>query len=551
MRLSSVVLLSLAVVIASSSGCKVRGKRGLSVTRTASRNVVRRGECDCYTCQMKRQTTNQYVIDPVYEPVNVAPAVQQGQEQTIVAPVIDATMGQSDMENTVSDSSRTEPAFTPEPQTIEQPIEQEIQGQLIEDEELTNSLPPEPAVEVQNQPITETPATESLKPDPKPAQDTAPQLISPESSFKLKTNRQRSIAFVPSEPVSAQAPSLFIEKAGPAVDEGVFKIRPLGKLSVKRESVYETTPEVEKPTTRRGHSIWFAPTQTSTHESTRTQPSARMQPSTRSRPERVDPTPTLTQPAQQVAAPVIEPIIEHDVHEVAAPVVPKSIVLKARPVQNHLIYNSRKPTHAPVREARLTEHARYAMSNRQPSPAPVFFQPLPAEAQRWNSVTPQPMTSVPPVAANSNSQFMRPLPAHENGSAELTLNANPIQPDGESSHSQTTTAPMARVITSNSPVLKLSAVPAGAEPEKLPAVASIQQRDRDHVVVGSLQTPQNVTHAAQSTDYRVDQRNRLHTSPWQPMNTDDGGFHEVQQSIRHLMIQPQQEANFATDGIHR
>jgi len=94
-------------------------------------------------------------------------------------------------------------------------------------------------------------------------------------------------------------------------------------------------------------------------------------------------------------------------------------------------------------------------------------------------------------------------------------------------------------------MLKLNAAPTSDEPQTLPAIVKIrgQGRGQGEVVVGSLQSPQQSTQ--QSTASGM---NRLHTTPWQPMKTGTG---QVQQSIRQLMIRPQQEAHSGSGGIHR
>lgn len=546
MRVSSIVLFLLAAITVTSSGCKVGNKRGVSATRVASRNVVRResrdrsatsalaargtAECDCYTCRMKRQSNPDYMIDSVYEPMNVTPN-QESTEPTILSPVVDSNIVQPQLVTPDLGVNVAEENTKLRPLPVDPPVQQEIQGQVISDEELTNELPTEPEVDAQSEIPSIPEAIEQLEIRPESKPDVQPKLISPQTSFQLMRDRNEFKPLVRSAPIEAKKVSVAMEESQPVVNESVFK------LKSRHSSAIDTDQQVETPKSRRGHSIWFAPVKRQDNEST----------APRSTPVR--PAPVRTQPPQQASAPVIIPTIEHDVQEIKQPKVNDSIVLKARPVDRHLIYNSR-PVHAPAREARLPENSRYAMSHRQPTQDQTYFHPLPPEDQRWMSPAPAPVTPLPTANSQSGSQFVQPLPKQQDDSAQLRLKANAIQPGNQTSGSQPALTPMARVIKPNSPMLKLKAVQAGAEPQMLPSIVSIQRQQQDRVIVGSLQPPRSQSRDVPATSYGQDM-NRLHTTPWQPMQTGKGGDQQVQQSIRQLMIKPQQEANFATDGIHR
>ena len=101
-------------------------------------------------------------------------------------------------------------------------------------------------------------------------------------------------------------------------------------------------------------------------------------------------------------------------------------------------------------------------------------------------------------------------------------------------------------------MLKLNAAPTENQPQQNPAIARFQRREQSRFTVGTLQTPQDATLQARTNQAtQAKQANKLHTNPWQPMETGLNGTGQVQESIRNLMIRPQQEANFTTDGIHR
>ena len=534
MRLSTIVLLVLAISVVNFSGCKVRGKNGAVAKRTVSQRLLRRApsnrsaeaigrslstrgtaQCDCFTCRSKRQQVQEdYTIESAHTPLEYEIEPQTISVEQPNSTIIGATIEQSQV--LISDPA---------------PATQEVHGQLIEDSELTNELPTEPTV-----PAVPEPAKPELP--SKLEIDGQLQLISPKTGVNTQQQPQPTPVVqssrIKAEPISAklrEVPSETEQGAQPVVNESVFQ------LKTRDNSVLK----INKPKPQRRKSIWFTPTVNS-------EPVPVI--------ERFEPTPAAEPQPSQPEEPRIfsAPIIEHEIKE---PQPSESIVLKARPVDHHTIYNSRRPTHAPVRQARLTSDSHFVKPPRQPRNTQLNFYPLPP--QQPSQVSPVPAATVPvtpaPVAPvlearqpvvnpQANSQALQPVPQQADDSAELRLKAT-AGPTGDQ-RPRLLAAPTARVIPANNPILKLNASPTANQTLQLPAIAKIQGQSQDRVVVGSLQTPQGST--SQKT---VAGPNRLHTSPWQPMQTGQNGSKQVQQSIRQLMIQPQQEANFATDGIHR
>ncbi len=546
MRVSSIVLFLLIALTVTSSGCKVGNKREVSATRVASRNIMRRmtrdrsasavtsplatrgtEACDCYTCRMKQQANKEYVIDPVYEPVSVAPTQESTAPSMVDSFIVQPQLVTPDSGNTMAVENSWErnlPRATPQ--------QQEIQGQIIADEELTNELPSEPDSQSEIQIKSEV--NDQLKIQPDSKSDDQPELQSPRASFQQKDDLQELSPVIRSAPIPAKKVSVALDEAQLTVDESVPELESQKSPESQKSCVIDTSEQIETPEPRRGHSIWFTPIKHQGDEAT----APELTPS-KSAPHR-------TEPSSEASAPSIIPIIEHDGQEIKQAKVSDSIVLKARPVDRHLIYNSR-PVHAPVREARLIENSRYPLTHQQPIPDQRYIHPLPPEEQRWMSPAPVPVTSGPQF----DSQNAQPLPKqHQTDSSQFRLKANAVQASDQTSGPQPVTSPMARVIRPNSPMLKLKAVQAGAEPQTLPSIVRIQRQPQDRIIIGSLQPPQQSARDA-STTPRHSSLNRLHTMPWQPMQTSGNGVQQVQQSIRQLMIQPQQEANSSTDDIRR
>lgn len=542
MRLSTIVLLVLAISVVNFSGCKVRGKNGAVAKRTVSQRLLRRApsnrsaeaigrslstrgtaQCDCFTCRSKRQQVQEeYTIESAHTPLEYEIEPQTISVEQPNSTIIGATIEQSQV--LISDPA---------------PAIQEVHGQLIEDSELTNELPTEPTV-----PAVPEPAKPELP--SKLEIDGQLQLISPKTGVNTQQQPQPTPVVqssrIKAEPISAklrEVPSETEQGAQPVVNESVFQ------LKTRDNSVLE----INKPKPQRRKSIWFTPTVNS-------EPVPVI--------ERFEPTPAAEPQPSQPEEPGIfsAPIIEDEIKD---PQPSESIVLKARPVDHHTIYNSRRPTHAPVRQARLTSDSHFVKPPRQPRNTQLNFYPLPPQQPSQVSPVPAapvpaaPITAVPAASApvapvleaprpvvnpQANSQALQPVPQQADDSAELRLKAT-AGPTGNQ-RPRLLAAPTARVIPANNPILKLNASPTANQTLQLPAIAKIQGQSQDRVVVGSLQTPQGST--SQET---VAGPNRLHTSPWQPMQTGQNGSKQVQQSIRQLMIQPQQEANFATDGIHR
>ena len=515
MRVSTLILFLLVTIMVIAPGCKLGRKNGV---HTASRNVFKRAprnrsvtnlqsslasrgtaECDCYTCRMKRQqTTEEYVIDPPYDQMNFTPAVESTEQSSTLSPVI----------GTIVEPPRYDMPDSATPlnsQPIEIPVQKEIQGEVISDDDLTNELPSEPEVR--------------------------PILISPEASYQLDRDPSEFIPVIESNAIPTKQVKTTIKESVPTVDEPVFELKTLN------DSVFENRHEIEALKSRRESSIWFTPLQ-KPNEPAQTVP-IKVEPVVKPQPRR------KIQP-QEPSELFLPPVIEHEAHKIKQPEVTQPIVLHARPVDRHLIYNSRRPIHAPVREARLTDHSEYATSHRQPVPDRTYFHPLPPAAeQTLMSPAPAPLPSVGP---QQGSQFIQPLPKQQDDAAELRLQANPTSAGLQTPGSQPLT-PMARVIQTDGPVLRLNAAPTDGARQTMPPIVSIQRQSQDRVIVGSIQTSES--------DLQSDSVNnssgthRLLTTPWQPMQTGADEFGQVQQSIRQLMIQPQQEANFATDGIHR
>ncbi|MDA8563388.1 hypothetical protein N9L06_02940 [Mariniblastus sp.] len=538
MRLLSVVLLLLAVSLASLTGCKARGTNGAAAKRSVSRGLLRRAprdrsiaqigsslatrgtaECDCYTCRSKRQQSEEYGVDAGYEQSEFDP-----QTITVEQPI----------------STTIEPPSYQIQPLISNPVPavEEIQGELIQDFELTNELPDEPEVET----TTELPSQIKIQPEPK--LEVQPQLISPETGLNIQNESEifeapvvQETPVVQSTPLKAEQVSTKVNnapvKALPFVNGSVFKIRTRDSSVLERHKV--------APIRRK--SIWFAPG---------------VEPAT-------EPTPTPSEPVRpQASQPVVPqevyiPVIEHEIRK--SEPINDTVVLKARPVDHHLIYNSRRPTHAPVREARLATDSRSVITHRQPRQQPrntqLQFYPLPPQQPGQASPSPVAPTPVAPVAPTqmaplpvvnpqSGSPLFSPVPPQTEEPAELRLKASVVG-SGDTGAGSALAAPMARVIPSSNPMLRLNASPTVNQAPQMPAIVKIQDQTQGRVVVGSLQSPQEGTPQGTASTGM----NRLHTSPWQPMTTGPNGSAEVQQSIRRLMIQPQQEANYSTDGIHR
>jgi hypothetical protein len=531
MRLLSVVLLLLAVSLVSLTGCKARGKNGVVAKRPVSHGLLRRAsrdrsvegigrslasrgtaQCDCYTCRTKRQQVEEYAVDAGYETIEFQTDPQTITYDQPASTLIDAP--------------------TAEPQLLisdPMPAVQEIEGTLVEDFELTNELPDEPEIES----IPEVPSQPEVQAEP--TIDVLPQLISPETGLNtqdvpglFEAPKVQETPVVQSTPLKAEQVSTKVEKAPvkalPFVNGSVFKIKTRDDSVLERQRV--------APIRRK--SIWFTP-------------------APEQRPAPVEPIKTeFKQPV--IRQEVSVPVIEHEIKEAA----PKNepIVLKARPVDHHLIYNSRRPTHALVREARLVATPRFTTTNQQPRNTQLQFYPLPPQQPSVTSPSPAspspvaptpvaPVQMVPVANPQSGSQLFTPVP-HIDEPAELRLKAT-VVPSGDHGPGSALAAPMARVIPSTNPMLRLNASPTLNMPAQMPAIVKIQDPSQGRVVVGSLQTPQDNTQQGTASAGM----NRLHTSPWQPMATGQNGDAQVQQSIRQLMIRPQQEANFSTDGIHR
>lgn len=523
MRVPSIVLFVLAIAVVSSSGCKVRGKNGLAAKRPVSRGLFRssrdrslaqidnslatRGtaECDCYTCRMRRQESDAYIVESVEPGVEVF-------EQPV-----------STFDNSPIEPDVVTPNLVPD--------SQEIQGTLIPDSELTNELPAEPS----NEFVPTIPSQPEIQPEP--TLEVQPLLISPKTSMNLheaveeEIEEEQETPLVQSAPIKAETVSARINKTPadeePTVDNSVFR------LGNRNDSVLEV--EVAPIAPRRDETIWFAPGQ---------EPKPEPAPKTEPAPVRSNPSPRVV--PQEASA----PMIEHEIKEIAP------IVLTARPVDRHMIYNSRQPTHAPVREARLTTttDSRFVPPHRQRHNTQLQFYPLPPQQPSRVSPAPVAPVLVPKVPVNpqplanpqSSTPLFTPVPQQEDDSALLRLRATVAPTANQVNGSRLLDPPMAQVIPKSSSLLKLNAAPTGDEPHSLPAIVKIRARNQGRVVVGSLQSPHEGTQ--QSTTAGM---NRLHTTPWQPMETGRNGSGQVQQSIRQLMIRPQQEANFATDGLHR
>ena len=528
MRLLSIVLLLLAVSLVSLTGCKARGKNGVAAKRPFSQGIFRRGagdrsaerigrslasrgtaECDCYTCRTKRQQTEEYTVDAAYEPNEFQSDPQSVTFEEPASTLINAPVVQPQL-------LITDPM----------PAVQEIEGELVEDFELSNELPTEPEIET----IPDLPTQPAVQPEP--TNEVQPQLISPETGLNtqdvpgvFEAPKAQETPVVQSTPLKAEPVSTKLKKAPvkalPFVNGSVFKIKTRDNSVLERQKV--------APIRRK--SIWFTPA-----------PEKSPAPA-----EPVEAQPKQPVIPQEVSTPVIE-------HEIQKPA-PKNdtIVLKARPVDHHLIYNSRRPTHALVREARLAGDPRFATTHQQPRNTQLQFYPLPPQPPSVASpspvaptpVAPVQIAPVPMVNPQSGPQLFSPVPQIEEP-AELRLKAS-VGPSGDHGPGAALAAPVARVVPSTNPMLKLNASPTGNKPAQMPTIVRIQDQTEGRVVVGSLQTPQDG--AQQGTASAG--LNRLHTSPWQPMATGENGAAQVQQSIRQLIIRPQQEANFSTDGIHR
>ena len=531
MRFSTVVLLVLAVSVVTFSGCKARGKNGAIANRSVSHKLLRRGsgdraaaigrslatrgtaQCDCFTCRSKRQAVQEeYAIESTPTPLEheIEPeSISFEQPQVLRAEPTDAI--------------------------------QEIHGDLIGDSELTNELPVEPMAPA----IPEPPAQSGSQ--TKPATDGQRQLVPPKTGLNTKkplgpkpvVHSRR----IKAKPISANLGAVTTKTESddlePIVNESIFKMK------TRDDSVLE----IKTPKQQRRKSLWFTPTVEHSEP-------ALVVPTPAPAVEYSKPTPAVEPQPSQPTDPEIfsAPIIKH---EIKNPQPSEPIVLKARPVDHHIIYNSRHPIHAPVRQARLTTDSQFVKPPRHPRNTQLNFYPLPPQQPSHVSpvpvapvpVTPAPAAPVleapqPAISPQASSQSFRPVPQQVDDSAELRLKATA----GPTSNQQPEllAVPTARVVPTTSPMLKLNASPTANQTQQLPAIVKIQGQRQDRVVVGSIQTPQGSTSPKATTGL-----NRLHTSPWQPMQTGQNGSKQVQRSIRQLMIQPQQEANFGTDGIHR
>ena len=524
MRVPSVILLLLAISLVSFSGCKARGKNGASqqvvskglFNRTARdrsvdgirRSLATRGtaECDCYTCRMKRQNVKEYTIDQGYDPIDFESDPQINSTEQPISTIVDPNLGQ--------------PQFLIPNST---PTIQEIQGELIQDSELTNELPAEPKLD-------------AIQKAPTPTLDVQPQLISPEASLEIE-DKQQPTPVVQSNPIKASPVAARLKKepsgTGPAVNGSIFRVR------TRDNSVLE----IDKPQPKRRETIWFAPVVEPATQPIQTP----VEPVEPRQSKTVEPQPSETVVPKAVSAPVIE-------HEVKEAKPRKSIVLKARPVDHHMIYNSRQPAHAPIREARLISDSHFVQPVQRPRRTQLQFYPLPAQQPSHVSPAPAAPTQVAPAPVppraianpQSNSQSFQPVPQQIEEPAELRLKANVVNAGNQPQVPELIAAPMARVIPQNNPMLKLKAAPTDNNPQQIPAIAKIYGERQDRAIVGSLQAPKGETQKGDASGMA-----RLHTSPWQPMEADQNGSGQIQHSIRQLMIRPQQEANFSTDGIHR
>ncbi len=550
MRVSSLCLIVVAGSLVFASGCKSQRRSGVSHYRPLGFGTVRRtndvaalasrgtAECDCYTCRTKREAES-YLVEEVGQPVDTAPAAIEG--DMVVPGAIEP------------DTTPVQPA----PEAIVQPPEQEqaVPSQVIEDVAAPSLDVPEPP------PASLDDALDLSSKSENPAASDA------DGNGRVGSSR---VVYRPRVTRQARAPQV---SSMPIQEE----------VSVAKAAV---TPNVASPA-KRENSIWFAPV-VSAEPMTGSENMLPV-PAITSRvvepvvsvyetqPIVVEPAPTVPGYVDYlekvVASQSVAPAPVEAIQPVSVPVAESTIVLRAVPVARHTVYNGRSYD-APVRVAQLADGptTRYSF---EIAPGKNYFQELPPISQRIRPSKPaiSPLTPMPTPATGeaerSNESASSAIESTDH-SQQMKLLATPVASGATLPTASVTHAPSRQPISQPAPVvespnarvvqptrssLTLSAV-SEVGPSSLPPIANFH--NMEETVIGSLHvqpaTGPTSTQSKASPQTQVgnnNERNRLVTSPWRPMQLGPEQDLQVSRSIRRLTIHPQNVSKAGRDTIDR